>query len=84
MEILNSQDKNDNRQNNKSLNPLCYRLVLLMMLGRRGRDKEVLCLHGTKRAQLIQMSCLPAGTAVNGPGAQVNHCQGGTGEDGTG
>ncbi len=65
----------------RSLNPLCYRSVLLIVLGGRGGDGEMLCLHRTKRVQLIQKSCLSAGAAANGLGAQVNYCQGRTGED---
>lgn len=56
----------------------CYRLVLLMV------QDVMRCLYRTKRAQLIQKSCLCAGAAAHGPGAQVNRSQGGTGEDGTG
>lgn len=65
----------------RSLNPLCYRFVLSIVLGRRDRDGEMLCLHRTKRIELIQKFCLSAGAAANGLGAQVNYSQGRTGED---
>lgn len=65
----------------RSLKSLCYRFVLLIVLERQDGGGEMLCLHRTKRIELIQKQCLSAGAAANGLGAQVNYSQGRAGKD---